>query len=110
MTLRWEMYGQYGTLGLHFFKLFSLFLIQADTLEVLSDLREVRQHMDMTAIDRRNKLLLDKDKMVTQLIDITDKVRAACIVLWLLLFPLFFSFLNTGLDFCWLMNALASLW
>ena len=64
-----------------FFKLFSLFLIQADTLEVLSDLREVRQHMDMTAIDRRNKLLLDKDKMVTQLIDITDKVRAACIVL-----------------------------
>jgi len=37
--------------------------------------------MDMTAIDRRNKLLLDKDKMVTQLIDITDKVRAACIVL-----------------------------
>lgn len=35
--------------------------------------------MDMTAIERRNKLLLDKDKMVNQLTSIARKVRTACV-------------------------------
>ncbi|KAL4238385.1 Golgi organization [Mactra antiquata] len=48
---------------------------QADTLEVLSNLRDVRQHMDMNAIDRRNKLLMEKDKLVNLLITSSVKKK-----------------------------------
>ncbi|XP_053375011.1 thyroid receptor-interacting protein 11-like isoform X2 [Mercenaria mercenaria] len=48
---------------------------QADTLEVLSDLRDVRQHLDMTAIERRNKLLLEKDKLVNQMITSNEQKK-----------------------------------
>ncbi|XP_060577113.1 thyroid receptor-interacting protein 11-like isoform X2 [Ruditapes philippinarum] len=48
---------------------------QADTLEILSDLRDVRQQMDMKAIDRRNKLLLEKDKLVNQLISSNEQKK-----------------------------------
>ncbi|XP_053375042.1 thyroid receptor-interacting protein 11-like isoform X7 [Mercenaria mercenaria] len=47
----------------------------ADTLEVLSDLRDVRQHLDMTAIERRNKLLLEKDKLVNQMITSNEQKK-----------------------------------
>lgn len=51
---------------------------QADTLEVLSDLRDVRQHLDMTAIERRNNLLMEKDKLVNQMIRSSEKVSSLC--------------------------------
>ncbi|XP_052766404.1 thyroid receptor-interacting protein 11-like isoform X4 [Mya arenaria] len=48
----------------------------ADTLEVLSDLREVRQHMDLSAIDRRNRLMLDKIRLEEQLIRTAEQKKA----------------------------------
>ena len=51
------------------------YTLQADTLDVLSDLREVRRVMDKTAIDRRHKLQEEKDQIVSQMIVDGIKVR-----------------------------------
>ena len=69
-----------------------LCVFQADTLEVLSDLREVRRQMDKTAIDRRHKLQEEKDKIVSQMIVDGLKVRAGECSMYLLcviFFPVF---------------------
>lgn len=62
------------------------YTLQADTLDVLSDLREVRRVMDKTAIDRRHKLQEEKDQIVSQMIVDGIKVRGK---IWLCLVSCF---------------------